>query len=84
LALSSYTLAYELIKLGKKPELAVTIGLLIGGFKCQFLTAHAIIRPLEDGTYEIYINISYHDHWEMEIFEGPHTSSDCIDSRIEE
>lgn len=77
LSLATYCLAYELIKAGKKPELAVTYGILIGGSKCQFLVAHAKVRRISDGTFEIYTVVSYHDHWVADIYDGPVTSSDC-------
>ena len=77
LSVGTYTMAYKLIGRGQMPELAVTFGVLIGGSKCQLLVARPVIREMTDGTSEIYVNISYHDHWGLDIIEGPKTSPNC-------
>ena len=53
--------------------------MLIGGFNCQLVTAHPVVRCLQNGTYEMYVNISYGDHWALDLFGGPSTSPDCQD-----
>ena len=78
LAWSSYNFAYSLARSGLRPELGITYGMLIGGSKCQLLVAQPVVRSVP-GTneYEIYINISYHDHWNFDIHTGPATSPNC-------
>jgi hypothetical protein len=80
LSLGSYTMAYELINIHKNPELAFTFGILIGGYGCQLLIGRPVLRELENGTFEIYVNITYHDHWKFDIFDGPNTFPGCRDS----
>jgi hypothetical protein len=82
LSLWSYTMAYELIKINKNPELAFTFEILIGGYGCQLLIGRPVLRELVTGTFEIYVNITitYHDHWKFDIFEGPNTFPGCINS----
>jgi len=40
-------LAYELIAVGKKPELARTYGILNGGIKAQLCMAHPVVTTVE-------------------------------------
>ena len=60
------TLAHRLVELGKKPEEAVVYGLLIGGLDVRLCTAHAVVTEL-NGSFEIHANITFHDHWHMNV-----------------
>ena len=67
-----------LARSGLRPELGITMECSLEGSKCQLLVAQPVVRSVP-GTneYEIYINISYHDHWNFDIHTGPATSPNC-------
>lgn len=71
------TLAHELIKAGKRPELAKVYGMLIGGTKVQFCVAEAVITQKIDDekVFEVHANISFNKKWFFDIFDSLPPSS---------
>lgn len=69
-------LAYGLIAKKKKPEVARTCGIWIGGLRIQFLVAQAVVSELPDGKHEIHANISINPHWLFDLSQ-PQVTSRC-------
>ena len=72
------TLAHHLVAIGKKPEAAVVYGILIGGTSILICTAHAVVTKLSDNSYEIHANVTFDDHWFINVITPPPSSSASI------
>ncbi len=59
-------LAYEMIAVGKKPEVARIYGLLVGGTQARLMVAQPVLT-LVDGVHQIHINISGDPDWTIDL-----------------
>lgn len=79
LSMNCRILAHQLLSLGKDPELAVVVGLLVGGTSVQIHVASSQVRYV-NGVKEIHVNINHLPHWHIDLLKGYSCVPDCIDS----
>ncbi len=66
-----FELAYDLISVRKKPELARIYGLLVSGTEARLLIAHPVLTLIND-VWQMHVNISGEDSWAIHLLnEGP-------------